>query len=76
VQRLVDRVAAIFVPIVLAVALASFFGWWLVFGNFMVGVIAAVSVLVIACPLRSRPGHADRADGRHRCRCQGWHSHP
>ncbi|HUZ73783.1 MAG TPA: heavy metal translocating P-type ATPase [Stellaceae bacterium] len=50
VQRLVDRVAAIFVPIVVTVALAAFFGWWLILGNFTVGVIAAVSVMVIACP--------------------------
>jgi len=50
VQRLVDRFAAIFVPVVLAIALASFVGWWLVLGNFTAGVIAAVSVLVIACP--------------------------
>ena len=50
VQRLVDRVAAIFVPIVLAVALAAFLGWWLIAGNLTAGVIAAVSVMVIACP--------------------------
>ena len=50
VQRLVDRVAAIFVPIVVTIALAAFFGWWLILGNFTVGVIAAVSVMVIACP--------------------------
>jgi len=50
VQRLVDRVAAVFVPVVVLVALASFAGWWLLAGNFPAGVIAAVSVLVIACP--------------------------
>jgi Cu+-exporting ATPase len=50
VQRLVDYVAAIFVPVVLAIALAAFLGWWLIVGNFTAGVIAAVSVLVIACP--------------------------
>jgi Cu+-exporting ATPase len=50
VQRLVDRVAAVFVPVVVAVALAAFLGWWLIGGNFTVGVIAAVSVMVIACP--------------------------
>ncbi|MGH7014823.1 MAG: heavy metal translocating P-type ATPase [Stellaceae bacterium] len=50
VQRLVDRVAAVFVPVVVAIALAAFFGWWLILGNFTVGVIAAVSVMVIACP--------------------------
>ncbi|HEY3845885.1 MAG TPA: heavy metal translocating P-type ATPase [Acetobacteraceae bacterium] len=50
VQRLVDRVAAIFVPIVLACAAAALLGWWLVGGSFASGLIAAVSVLVIACP--------------------------
>ena len=50
VQRLVDRVAALFVPVVLAVALAAFLAWWLAAGNFGGGVIAAVSVMVIACP--------------------------
>jgi Cu+-exporting ATPase len=50
VQRLVDRTAAVFVPAVLGVALATFLGWWLLGGNPAAGVIAAVSVLVIACP--------------------------
>ncbi|MBS0420965.1 MAG: copper-translocating P-type ATPase [Proteobacteria bacterium] len=50
IQHLVDRVAAIFVPIVIVVALAAFFGWWLIAGNFTGGVIAAVAVMVVACP--------------------------
>src|SRR5260221_4150246 len=50
VQRLVDRVAAIFVPVVLVVALGAFLGWWLIAGDFTAGIIAAVSVMVIACP--------------------------
>lgn len=50
VQRLVDRVAAVFVPIVLVVALVTFLGWWLIAGNLAAGIIAAVSVMVIACP--------------------------
>jgi Cu+-exporting ATPase len=50
VQRLVDRVAAIFVPVVLVCALVALLGWWLVAGSFADGLIAAVSVLVIACP--------------------------
>jgi Cu+-exporting ATPase len=49
-QRLVDRVAVVFVPIVLLVALASFLDWWLIGGEFTEGVVAAVSVMVIACP--------------------------
>ncbi|MBV9114620.1 MAG: copper-translocating P-type ATPase [Hyphomicrobiales bacterium] len=50
VQRLVDRVAAVFVPIVLIIAVATFLFWWLVIGEFGSGIIAAVSVMVIACP--------------------------
>ena len=38
VQQLVDRVAAVFVPVVTIVALAAFLGWWLVIGNFTAGV--------------------------------------
>lgn len=50
VQRIADRVAGVFVPIVMAIALATFLGWWLAAGNLPAGVIAAVSVLIIACP--------------------------
>lgn len=50
VQRLADRVAAIFVPIVLACALAAFLGWYFLTGSFVGGLIVAVAVLVIACP--------------------------
>ena len=50
VQRLVDRVAAVFVPVVLAIATVSFLAWWLIAGDAGGGLHAAVSVLVIACP--------------------------
>ena len=50
VQRLVDKVAAIFVPIVLAISALTFLIWWLIAGDAAGGIIAAVSVLVIACP--------------------------
>ena len=50
VQRLVDRVAGVFVPAVLVISLATFLCWWLIAGGFAAGLIAAVSVLVIACP--------------------------
>ena len=51
VQRLADRVSAIFVPVVLVVAAATFVGWWLL-GSQAPGaaLLHAVSVLVIACP--------------------------
>ena len=50
VQQLVDRVAAVFVPVVLACALVTFLGWYLIAGSFAAGLVAAVAVLVIACP--------------------------
>ena len=50
VQRLVDRVAAVFVPIVVAIAFVALLGGWLIEGHFAAGLISAVSVLVIACP--------------------------
>ena len=50
VQRLVDRVSRIFVPVVVVVAAATFGAWLAVTGNFEASLIAAVSVLVIACP--------------------------
>ncbi|MGE0294685.1 MAG: heavy metal translocating P-type ATPase [Hyphomonadaceae bacterium] len=50
VQRLVDRVAGGFVPIVIVVAIAAFFGWWLIAGDLNSGIVAAVAVMVIACP--------------------------
>jgi Cu+-exporting ATPase len=50
VQRLVDRVAAIFVPVVTAIALVAFVGWWWLGGDFTAALVNAVAVLVIACP--------------------------
>jgi Cu+-exporting ATPase len=50
VQRLVDKVSAIFVPVVVAVAILTFVAWWLIAGDAQAGLVAAVSVLVIACP--------------------------
>ncbi len=50
IQQLADRVASVFVPVVLAIALLTFLIWWLAVGSLSQGLIAAVSVLVIACP--------------------------
>ncbi|MNR82299.1 Copper-exporting P-type ATPase A [compost metagenome] len=50
IQRLVDKVSAIFVPIVLLIGLATFIGWWLAGSGVETAIINAVSVLVIACP--------------------------
>lgn len=50
VQRLVDRVSRVFVPIVVGIAVLTCAAWLVVTGNFEASLIAAVSVLVIACP--------------------------
>ena len=50
IQRLVDRVSAVFVPVVLALALATVLAWWLTGHPFDTAVVHAVAVLVIACP--------------------------
>lgn len=50
IQRLVDRVCAVFVPAVVAIALLTCAGWWLAGAGGPAAVIRAVSVLVIACP--------------------------
>ncbi|MDE3025010.1 MAG: heavy metal translocating P-type ATPase, partial [Acidobacteriota bacterium] len=50
VQRLADRVSAIFVPIVIAVALATLAGWLLAGSGASAAFTAAVAVLIIACP--------------------------
>ena len=50
VQRLVDRVSAVFVPVVIALALATLAGWLVVTGDASDAFTAAVAVLIIACP--------------------------
>jgi Cu+-exporting ATPase len=51
VQRLADRVVAVFIPIILAIAIAAFAGWYFVFGQtFLFSLTTLISVLVIACP--------------------------
>lgn len=50
IQRLVDRVSAVFVPIVLGTALVTFLGWMLADGDWEAALVSAVAVMVIACP--------------------------
>ena len=50
IQRLVDKVSAVFVPVVLIIALSTFIGWWWFGGDVQQAIINAVAVLVIACP--------------------------
>ncbi|WP_197491497.1 MULTISPECIES: heavy metal translocating P-type ATPase [Methylomonas] len=50
IQHLVDKVSAWFVPVVLAIAVMTWLGWWLHGAAMETAIINAVSVLVIACP--------------------------
>jgi P-type Cu+ transporter len=50
IQRLVDRVSAVFVPVVCAAALLTLLGWGLASGDWQRALLDAVAVLVIACP--------------------------
>ncbi len=50
IQHLVDQVSAVFVPVVLLIAAATFAGWWMTGAAVELAIINAVAVLVIACP--------------------------
>lgn len=52
VQRIVDKAALVFVPIVASIALCTFLVWWLIGGNAYLpqAILSAIAVLVIACP--------------------------
>lgn len=52
VQRIVDKAALVFVPVVASIALCTFLAWWLIGGNTYLpqAILSAIAVLVIACP--------------------------
>lgn len=50
VQKMVDQISAVFVPVVAVISLFTFIGWWLIGNDLQTAFLAAVSVLVIACP--------------------------
>ncbi len=52
VQRVVDKAALVFVPAVAAIAVITFFAWWLIGGSAYLpqAILSAVAVLVVACP--------------------------
>jgi P-type Cu+ transporter len=50
IQRLADRVSAVFVPVVILVALGTLAGWIVLAGDLGAGVVAGIAVLIIACP--------------------------
>lgn len=52
VQRIVDKAALVFVPVVSTIALVAFLAWWIIGGNAYLpqAILSAIAVLVIACP--------------------------
>jgi len=50
VQRLADRIAAVFVPVVIAVALVAFGAWWAAGAGVPAALLRLVAVLIVACP--------------------------
>ena len=52
VQRIVDKAALVFVPVVSTIALITFLAWWIIGGNAYLpqAILSAIAVLVIACP--------------------------
>lgn len=49
-QRLADKIAAIFVPVVISISFLTFIGWYFATGDFATSLINAVAVLIISCP--------------------------
>lgn len=50
IQKYADRVTGYFVPVVILIAIITFFAWWLLAHNFTLALIASINVLIIACP--------------------------
>jgi P-type Cu+ transporter len=50
IQKLADKIASIFVPVVVTISVITFFMWWFMGSDFATALINAVSVLVISCP--------------------------
>ncbi|MCX7192026.1 MAG: heavy metal translocating P-type ATPase [Proteobacteria bacterium] len=50
IQKLADRISAIFVPVVVSIAVITFAAWWMTGAGFSAALINAVAVLVISCP--------------------------
>ncbi len=50
IQKLADKIASIFVPVVLSIGVVTFLSWWLIVGDPVTGIIATVTVLIISCP--------------------------
>ncbi len=73
VQRLADRIASVFVPVVIAVALVVFAGWLVLGFGTAAAITAGDRGTDRGVPVRARAGHADRAAGRYRPGCPARH---
>ena len=76
IQRLADRVSAVFVPIVLALSAVTLAGWLLATGDAARGLHRGRRRPHHRLPVRARPGDAHGADGRHRPRRPARDPHP
>ena len=72
-QRLADRISAVFVPLVMAVAALTFTGWALLGGDPVPGADRGGGGADHRLPVRARAGHTDRHHGRHRPRRRARH---
>jgi heavy metal translocating P-type ATPase len=50
IQRIADRISAVFVPVVLVASILVFLGWWIVGGNIGRAILSGVALLLVACP--------------------------
>lgn len=50
IQRMADQISSVFVPVVIGLAMLTFILWWAIGGHFTPALLAAIAVLVIACP--------------------------
>ena len=73
IQSLADKIAAVFVPTVIGIAVLTFVLWYFVGGiGFTQSLVNFISVLIIACPCTSGTSNADGNHGRNGNWCKAW----